>query len=69
MVDDILDRKGGDKAAHLRKLAAGIPMRRIAAPVEVARCVFFLASDAASYMTGANVAVDGGNGATAGAYP
>jgi len=69
MVDDILARRGGDPADNLRNFAAGIPMRRLAHPLEVARCVHFLASDLASYVTGTNLAVDGGNGATAGPYP
>ena len=37
-----------------------IPMRRIGAPEEVARVVAFLASDAASYLTGQEIVVDGG---------
>ncbi len=69
MVDDILARRGGDPADNLRTLAAGIPMQRLAHPREVARCVHFLASDLASYVTGANLSVDGGNDATAGPYP
>jgi NAD(P)-dependent dehydrogenase (short-subunit alcohol dehydrogenase family) len=69
MVDDILRTKDGDLKEHLRALAAGIPMRRLAAPAEVARCVRFLASDEASYVTGTALSVDGGNDATAGAYP
>jgi NAD(P)-dependent dehydrogenase (short-subunit alcohol dehydrogenase family) len=69
MVDDILAKRGGDLARNLRELAAGIPMRRLAVPSEVARCVHFLASDAASYVTGTTLNVDGGNDATAGPYP
>ena len=69
MVDEILAKRGGDSAANLRELAAGIPMRRLAKPVEVARCVHFLASEQASYVTGAHLSVDGGNDATAGPYP
>jgi NAD(P)-dependent dehydrogenase (short-subunit alcohol dehydrogenase family) len=69
MVDEILAKRGGDNAANLRELAAGIPMRRLAQPIEVARCVQFLASDAASYVTGTHLSVDGGNDATAGPYP
>jgi meso-butanediol dehydrogenase / (S,S)-butanediol dehydrogenase / diacetyl reductase len=69
MVDDILAKRGGDLADNLRELAAGIPLRRLAHPAEVARCVHFLASDLASYVTGTNLSVDGGNDATAGPYP
>jgi meso-butanediol dehydrogenase/(S,S)-butanediol dehydrogenase/diacetyl reductase len=69
MVDDILAKRGGDPEENLRALAAGIPMRRLAHPTEVARCVCFLASDLASYVTGSNLTVDGGNDATAGPYP
>jgi meso-butanediol dehydrogenase / (S,S)-butanediol dehydrogenase / diacetyl reductase len=69
MVDEILAKRGGDASDNLRDLAAGIPMRRLAQPMEVARCVHFLASDLASYVTGTNLSVDGGNDATAGPYP
>lgn len=37
-----------------------VPMGRLADPVEIARVVLFLASDAASYMTGSLVTVDAG---------
>jgi NAD(P)-dependent dehydrogenase (short-subunit alcohol dehydrogenase family) len=42
---------------------AEIPMRRWAEPREVARVVRFLASDAASYVNGVALPVDGGHGA------
>ena len=36
------------------------PLRRLAAPEEVAALIVFLSSDAARHMTGTNVALDGG---------
>ena len=47
----------------LAKIAATVPMGRLADPDEIARVVCFLASDQASYMTGAMVSVDAGYGA------
>lgn len=43
-----------------RRYLARIPQRRIAKPEEVADAVVFLASERASYMTGASVDVNGG---------
>ncbi len=37
-----------------------IPVRRLGEPEEVARCVVFLVSDAAGYITGATLSVNGG---------
>ena len=47
----------------LDRIAATVPMGRLADPDEIARVVCFLASDEASYMTGALVSVDAGYGA------
>ena len=44
----------------LQKLADTVPMGRLADPVEIARVVVFLASDAASYVTGSLMTVDAG---------
>ena len=40
--------------------AAGRPLNRYAQPIEIAQSVLYLVSDAASYVTGAVLAVDGG---------
>lgn len=43
-----------------RALGDDVPLRRVGAPEEVAETVYFLASDAASYITGQTIFVDGG---------
>src|ERR1700724_4644531 len=41
-------------------LISRVPMKRIAQPEEIAEAILFLASDKASYITGASLAADGG---------
>jgi hypothetical protein len=43
-----------------KNIIAATPMARRGTPEEVAKCLFILASDEASYVTGALYAVDGG---------
>ena len=57
------ERTGPVTPEILAALAATVPMQRLAEPEEIARVVVFLASDAASYMTGSMVSVDAGYGA------
>jgi acetoacetyl-CoA reductase len=44
----------------LDKLVAGIPIGRLARPDEIASLVAFLTSEEAGYITGANIAINGG---------
>lgn len=52
-----------ESAAHEKSITDGIPMGRMAQPDEIANVVVSLASDQASYVSGAVFAVDGGAGA------
>ncbi len=50
----------GSKVADMSVVAAGLPLRRMGQPEEVAEAVVWLASDAASFVVGHNLSVDGG---------
>jgi NAD(P)-dependent dehydrogenase (short-subunit alcohol dehydrogenase family) len=54
---------GTPEAELLAKAQARIPLRRAGTPQEVAQVALFLASDAASYVTGAIIPMDGGTAA------
>lgn len=56
-----------DPAAAYREMSSTQAMRRMGSPEEIAQAALFLASDEASFITGAALAVDGGW--TAGMFP
>ena len=52
--------QGIETEEAMKRAMAKIPMGRMAEPEEIAKVVLFLASDAASYVTGINMSMDGG---------
>jgi len=54
-------KRGMTQEQGLKYLGDQVPLGRVARPEEIARAVVFLAGDDSSYMTGAMLAVDGGN--------
>lgn len=53
-------RPGEDRAARDARVAATNPSKRVATPGEIAGAALWLASDAASYIVGQDVVIDGG---------
>ncbi len=63
MIDTPMTRvHGGDAAMEYG--ASKVPMRRVGTPADIAPTYVFLASDESGYITGAEIAVDGGVTAT-----
>jgi NAD(P)-dependent dehydrogenase (short-subunit alcohol dehydrogenase family) len=50
----------GAAEAHIKAISNSIPLGRFGTPDEIAKAVVFLASDDSSYVTGAELCVDGG---------
>ena len=55
-----------DRVEDATKAGRGIPLGRIGEPEDIARCALFLASDDASFISGAHIVADGGAMAAAG---
>ncbi len=58
MVDKMIAE--GQEGELNQMLKALVPMERMERPEEIADCVLWLCSDAASYVTGQSISVDGG---------
>jgi 3-oxoacyl-[acyl-carrier protein] reductase len=59
LIDKIAAARGVTSDELVRQMEASVPMGRFAEPEEIAAVVGFLASPAASYISGANIPVDG----------
>ena len=51
---------GQDQSFIEKQMKQSVPMKRFGKPEEIASVISFLASPAASYVNGVNIAVDGG---------
>ncbi len=64
-IAQILEQQSAASGKSIEEIAAGlaaqIPMQRIGRPEEVANLAVFLGSEAASYITGTSIQVDGGS--------
>ena len=60
IADRVWRRAGESVQDAVDRMGREVPMRRYGTPQELASAVVFLASDAASYITGVTLAVDGG---------
>ncbi len=56
-----VDAMDDSSSENVNQIIERVPLRRLGEPDDVAKVALFLASDAASYMTGSIVVVDGGN--------
>ncbi len=61
MLDIEAAQRGVDPVESRREAAEAVPLGRIGRPEEVAKLVAYLVSEAAAYITGAAIPIDGGN--------
>jgi NAD(P)-dependent dehydrogenase (short-subunit alcohol dehydrogenase family) len=59
---EMLHRFAGSEQ-RMASLAAGVPLNRLGRPEEIAEAILFVASDKASYLSGASIPVNGGKAA------
>jgi NAD(P)-dependent dehydrogenase (short-subunit alcohol dehydrogenase family) len=59
---EMLHRFAGSEQ-RIASLAAGVPLNRLGRPEEIAEAILFVASDKASYLSGASIPVNGGKAA------
>jgi NAD(P)-dependent dehydrogenase (short-subunit alcohol dehydrogenase family) len=57
---DLMARSADQMGITFDDLGSMVPMNRVGQPKEIAQAVVFLCSDAASYITGQPLAIDGG---------
>src|SRR3954452_17546151 len=55
------ERHAGDSDESKQAYAATVPMKRMGVPADIGNAVAFLASDAAAFITGQKISVNGGN--------
>ena len=60
LVDQTVAARGGTRDDVLEAATAGLPIKRLASPEEIAAVIVFLCSQAASNVVGAAWSVDGG---------
>jgi NAD(P)-dependent dehydrogenase (short-subunit alcohol dehydrogenase family) len=60
LIDTPMGRQEFAQQPEMKKMLADTPLGRFGEPIEIARVAVFLASDAASFISGIDVLVDGG---------
>lgn len=56
-----LESNPADPESAINDIARGVPMKRLAKPIEVGELFAFLGSDESSYLTGSQIVIDGGS--------